>query len=53
MSPPADDTPVIIFCPVCCATHDARAAQENFTCAVCGQAWSMVIDLVRLEEHAH
>lgn len=49
---PPELRPVIIMCPCCGATLDASPEATQFTCLHCGQQWTMVIDLDRIEQHA-
>jgi uncharacterized protein YbaR (Trm112 family) len=46
--------PVILVCPVCASPMDAHAGPQpqTFTCATCGQHWSMVVDARRHAEYA-
>lgn len=41
---------VVLLCPVCAATVDALSDQQQFECARCGQVWSMVVSLERIEK---
>jgi transcription initiation factor IIE alpha subunit len=49
---PAEDESVIVFCPVDCTPVDAAASQTEFTCPVCDQPWTMLIDLERIAAHS-
>lgn len=45
---------VILLCPCCASPLDAHAGpgEQRFTCDVCGQVWSMVVDADRHAAHA-
>lgn len=49
---PPDQRPVIIMCPCCGATLDVFIDVTEFNCLNCGQQWSMIIDLDRIEQHS-
>lgn len=51
VDPPVDEA-VIVFCPVCCTPTDGISSQVVFVCSVCGQEWTMVIDLGRVASHS-
>lgn len=45
---------VVLICPCCASPVDAEAGQgrQDFTCEVCDQQFSMVVDAARIAEYA-
>lgn len=46
---------VVLICPCCASPVDAETAglhEQNFTCEVCDQQWTMHVDAARFAEYA-
>ncbi len=45
---------VIVLCPCCASSLDARPQEEpqQFDCVGCGQTWTMTVDADRHQRHA-
>lgn len=45
---------VVLICPCCASTVDAEPREElqEFTCGICNQTWSMVVDADRYASHS-